>query len=391
MIDIQKIRKDTLYCEDKLFLSSAGCSLPPKSMFEKMHAYNRLEEEFGGYEIEARMASERNSFYEETAKLINCKPENISFQYSASEGFSRALSAISFKENDVILTTDDDYISNFIAFISLKKRFGIRIARCKNTETGELDLVDFEQRIVIEKPVLVAITHVPTNSGLVQPVAEVGTLCKKYNILYLLDACQAVGQLVVDVQKIGCDFLNATGRKFLRGPRTSGFLFISDNVLNLGLEPLFIDRRGASWTATENYEVQKSALRFEPMERGVEIIGLAEAVRYANEIGIQNIENYNKIIGEKLRENLSQIPNIQLLDKGSVQSNIITFNVKNKTLPEVDSYLRANKIYFSQSLKSFAIIDFTKKGVDWAIRFSPHYFNTLNEMDKVFEIMKKYE
>ena len=137
MINISKIRKDTSHCEDKLFLSSAGCSLPTTSMFQKMHAYNKLEEEFGGYDIEARMAAERNSFYTETAKLINCRPENISFQYSATEGFSRALSAIHFKKGDVILTTDDDYISNFIAFISLRKRIGIKIVRCKNTETGE--------------------------------------------------------------------------------------------------------------------------------------------------------------------------------------------------------------------------------------------------------------
>jgi cysteine desulfurase / selenocysteine lyase len=386
-MDIEKIRAETLHCEDKLFLSSAGCSLPPKSVFEKMHAYNKLEEEFGGYPVEASQMTDRDSFYTEAAKLINCKPHNISFQYSATEGFSRALSAIPFRENDVILTTDDDYISNFIAFISLRKRFGIKIVRCQNTESGELDLQDFEDKIITGRPVLVAITQVPTNSGLVQPVAELGALCKKYNILYLLDACQAIGQMEVDVQKIGCDFMNATGRKFLRGPRTSGFLYISDKALNLGLEPLFIDRRGADWTDIEEYTPVKSALRFEPKEVGVEIVGLAEALRYANEIGIAEIEKRNKILASKLRDNLSQNPNIQLLDRGSKLCNIITFHVKNKTIAEVEAYLKAYKIYYSASFKSFAYIDFSKKGVDWAIRFSPHYFNTLEEMDRVGEIV----
>jgi cysteine desulfurase / selenocysteine lyase len=387
-MDIKKIRKDTLHCEDKLFLSSAGCSLPPKSMFEKMHAYNKLEEEFGGYNIEAKMASERNSFYTEMAKLLNCHERNISFQYSATEGFSRALSSITFKKDDVILTTDDDYISNFIAFISLKKRFGIRIIRCESSLIGDLDLADFEAKIISEKPVLVAITHVPTNSGLVQPIEAVGKLCKKYDILYLLDACQAVGQMVVDVQAIGCDFLNGTGRKFLRGPRVSGFLYASDKALAMGLEPLFIDRRGAEWIEAEVYTVDKTAHRFEPKEVGVEIIGLAEAVRYANEIGMANIEKHNNEIAVRLRYNLSQIPNIQLLDLGSKVCNIITFHIKGKTLAEVDAYLKANNIYFSQSLKSYAIIDYKKKGVEWAIRFSPHYFNTFEEMDRVAEILK---
>ncbi|MES2797202.1 MAG: aminotransferase class V-fold PLP-dependent enzyme, partial [Bacteroidota bacterium] len=134
MLNIDQIRLDTLHCEDKLFLSSAGCSLPPKSMFEKMHAYNKLEEEFGGYPVEANEMNARNSFYIEAAKLINCQRANISFQYSATEGFSRALSSVPFQNGDVILTTDDDYISNFIAFISLRKRFGIQIVRCENTE-----------------------------------------------------------------------------------------------------------------------------------------------------------------------------------------------------------------------------------------------------------------
>jgi cysteine desulfurase / selenocysteine lyase len=388
MIDILKVRKDTLFCENKIFLSSAGCSLPPKSMFEKMHTYNKLEEEYGGYPVEAFQSTERNSFYSEMATLLNCRAENISFQYSATEGFSRALSAIPFQKNEVILTTDDDYISNYMAFISLRKRIGIKIVRCKNTGLGELDLIDFENKLVNEKPALVAITHVPTNSGLVQPVAEVGALCKKHDTLYLLDSCQAVGQLVVDVQEIGCDFLNGTGRKFLRGPRTSGFLYVSDKALNMGLEPLYIDRRGAEWTDDEEYTSVDTALRFEPKEVGVEIIGLAEAINYCNNIGIKNIENYNNIIVKKLRENLLQIPNIQLLDKGSVVSAIVTFTVKNKSLEYVENLLKSNEIYYSVSYKNYALIDFYKKNVDWAIRFSPHYFNTIDEMDEVSAILK---
>jgi cysteine desulfurase/selenocysteine lyase len=389
MLNINQIRKDTLHCENKIFLSSAGCSLPPKSVFEKMHAYNKLEEEFGGYYVEALQIEERNQFYVEAAKLINCKPENIAFQYSATEGFSRALSAVPFRIGEVILTTDDDYISNFIAFISLKKRFGIEIIRSKNTEAGELDIVDFEKKIIEFNPKLVAITQVPTNSGLVQPVAAVGSLCQKYNILYLLDACQAVGQMVVDVQEIACDFLNATGRKFLRGPRTSGFLYVSDKALAMGLEPLFIDRRGADWVDADTYESVSTALRFEPKEVGVEIIGLLEALRYANSIGIKNIEEYNKTLAKRLRKKLEEIPGLVLLDRGSELSSIITFYFPSKTLQEIELHLKTHNVFYSPSLKSFAIIDFGKKGVNWAIRFSPNYYNTLDEMDAVSEILKK--
>ncbi len=390
MLDIQKVRKDTLHCHDKLFLSSAGCSLPPRTMFERMHAYNKLEEQYGGYQVEAMMLAERNDFYTQAATLLSCRPENISFQYSATEGFSRALSAIPFKSGDVILTTDDDYISNFIAFYSLEKRFGLKIARAANKESGSLDLFDFEQKIKTLKPRLVAITQVPTNSGLIQPVAEVGALCKTYDIWYLLDACQAVGQMKVDVQAIGCDFLNGTGRKFLRGPRTSGFLYVSDKALQLGLEPLFIDRRGASWTAETGYSPESTALRFEPKEVGVEIIGLAEALRYANDLEIENIEKSCTAIAERLRDNLSKIPKLKLLDRGEQLCNIITFTIPTKSAEQVEAFLKLNHIYYSMSYRSFALIDYNKKNVDWAVRFSPHYFNTFDEMDKVAALLNEF-
>jgi cysteine desulfurase / selenocysteine lyase len=390
-MDIVQIRKDTLHCEDKLFLASAGCSLPPACVFEAMHAYNNLEEQMGGYAVEALMAPQRQMFYTEAAKLLNTKPENIAFQYSATEGFSRALSAIAFKAADVLLTTDDDYISNFIAFYSLKKRFDIQIVRVNNMATGQLDLADLETKIQNYKPVLVAITHVPTNSGLIQPVEAVGQLCQKYDVLYLLDACQAVGQMRVDVQAIGCDFLNATGRKFLRGPRTSGLLYVSKKALDMGLEPLFIDRRGASWTSETAYTAENSALRFEPKEIGVEIIGLGQALQYANALDIAAIESRCQAIAGILRQQLTQNPKVVLLDKGTKLCNIITFRPTVGTEDEWKHHLAKHLVYYSMTYKNYALIDFNKKEVDWAIRLSPHYFNTTTEMDSVANIIAAFE
>lgn len=230
-MNIQQIRLDTLGCEDKLFLNSAGASLPPTSVIQKMIEYQAQEELMGGYELEALKTADINQFYTEMATLLNCKPHNIAYAYSATDAYNKALSAIPFKAGDCILTTDDDYISNQLAFLSLQKRFQIEIVRAANLPSGELDLADFEALMLTKKPILVAITHVPTNSGLIQQAEKVGELCKKYDVWYLLDACQSVGQMQVDVQKIHCDFLNATGRKFLRGPRATGFLYVSDKAL----------------------------------------------------------------------------------------------------------------------------------------------------------------
>ncbi len=387
-MDINIIRQDTLGCTNKLFLDSAGCALPPKIVLEKMTAYQQQEEQIGGYELARQQANVLQTLYSELAQLLHCKPQNVAYAYNATDAFNKAMSAIPFVAGDCILTTDDDYISNHITFLSMQKRLGIKLIRAKNTDNGDLDLLDFEQLIQIHKPVLVAITHIPTNSGLIQDAEAIGQICKKYKVWYLLDACQSVGQRDVDVQKIGCDFLNATGRKFLRGPRSTGFLYVSDRVLEAGLEPLFIDRRGATWTSIEGYEPKTDATRFEINEISASVIGLTEALRYANQVGIEQIETRNQQLMARLRANLTENRKIQLLDKGSELCNILTFSVKSKDLTAVNDYLKRHEVYFSVAHKNYALIDFAKKNVDWAIRLSPHYYNTFEEIDKISEILE---
>ncbi|MEO8147853.1 MAG: aminotransferase class V-fold PLP-dependent enzyme [Bacteroidia bacterium] len=388
-MDIELIREDTVGCTDKIFLNSAGSSLMPKIVVDKMIAYLKEEEENSGYEVARLRANEIDEFYPEIAKLINCDARNIAFAYNATDAYAKALSSIPFKKDDFILTTNDDYVSNQIAFLSLQKRFGIKIIRSDNLENGDIDLNNFEELIKLHQPLLVSLTHIPTNSGLVQNAEAVGKICKKYDILYLLDACQSIGQLVVDVKKIECDFLSATGRKFLRGPRGTGFLYVSDKALDMGLEPLFIDMRGADWINTNEYKIQSSAKRFELWELNcASLIGLAEAVRYANNIGLENIYEYNQTLIKKLRENCSQIAGLKLLDLGIELSNILTFRIDGFERNEIEEALRNANVVFSVSGKENAFIDFDKKGIDWAIRFSPHYFNTLEEIERVTEIVK---
>ncbi len=387
-MDILEIRKDTPGCVDKIFLNSAGSSLPPKSVVEKSVGYLQFEQEVGGYEAAFLRAEEIDTFYKETATLLHCKPANIAFAYNATDAYAKALSAIAFKNGDYIVFTNDDYISNQIAFLSLQKRFGVKLLRANNLVNGDIDLTHFEELILRFSPVLAAVTHVPTNSGLVQQAAEIGKICKKYDVWYLLDACQSVGQREVDVEKISCDFLSATGRKFLRGPRGTGFLYVADSVIDEKLEPLFIDMRGADWINADAYLTQMDAKRFEMWEFSyASVIGLAEAIRYANGIGIKNIYDYNQPIIKKLREGLSCINGTLVLDKGTSLSNIVTFHKKGIELNDLELLLKNERIYYTVSRREYAIIDFTKKNVHWAIRLSPHYFNTIEEIDKIIDVV----
>lgn len=387
-MDVTKIRKETRGCTAKIFLNSAGSSLVTDTVFNQMIDSLTEEAQIGGYALANLNQQGVDEFYTETARLLNCTPENISFQNSATDAYAKAVSSIVFKAGDIILTTDDDYISNQISFLSLKKRFGISIVRAGNLANGDLDLVAFEQLVKLHRPKLVALTHIPTSSGLVQAAAEVGAICRKYNCWYLVDACQSVGQLVVDVQEIGCDFLAATGRKFLRGPRGTGFLFVSDRALEAGLAPLIIDMIGGDWTSVDGYTLQPTAKRFEFWESSVASrLAFKEAVKYANQIGMANIEKYNAGLMAEFRSQLKEVKGLKLQDWGSRVSNILTFTMDHHTTDEIAQHLRAHDVYFSIAYAGSAMIDFPKKNIGSAIRLSPHYFNTAEELEKVVAIL----
>ena len=387
-MDIDKIRRDTPGCHDKIFFNSAGSSLMPAIVTRTIKDYLDKEEQLGGYKLHELQQSSINEFYEAVARLINCHPHNVAFAYNATDAYAKAISSIPFSSGDVILTTDDDYVSNYMAFISLKNRLGVQILRSKNLENGDLDLEHFEHLIQQYKPRLVAITHVPTNSGKIQDAVAIGKLCQKYDLLYLLDACQSVGQIPVDVQELRCDFLSVTGRKFLRGPRGTGFLYASDRMLDKGFTPLFMDAGGAKWIAAEAYRPDREAKRFQLWENSYALLlGLKEAVRYANDVGMQNIFEYNQRLLLQLRKGLMAIPEVRVFDQGTHLCNILTFRKGNLSQQEINKELERAGIFYSFSGKNYALIDYQKKGVDWTVRLSPHYFNTPEEVDKVLNIV----
>lgn len=389
-MNIDIIRQETRGLSDgKFFMNNAGSSLMPSIVVDSMIDYLELEEQIGGYEVAAKNAEVLEEFYDETARLINAKPSNIAFATSATEAYAKALSSIMFKEGDVIITTADDYISNQITFISLQKKLKVNVIRTKNLPDNELDLEDLEYLIKKHNPKLIAVTHIPTNSGLIQNVEGVGKLCRQYDILYLVDACQSVGQLAVDVEKIGCDFLSATGRKFMRGPRGTGFLYVSDKVLERNYAPLLLDMRGADWTEFDNYELFKSAKRFESWEISyASLMGFTHALQYANNIGLHAIEHYNKGLSERLRENLKN-RGFDVWDWGKNLSSIVTFSDPDGDLGRIQNVLKENNIYFSVTQKNSALIDFTRKNINGIVRLSPHYFNTVEEIDIVSDVLKQ--
>ncbi len=381
---LAQLRADTPGTRHVTHLNNAGAALPPRPVLQIMQNYLRLESKIGGYEAADREAKNIAGFYSSVAKLLNAKPRNIAFAGSATHAYASALSAIPFRSGDVILTTENDYVSNQIAFLSLKKRFGVEILRASESAVGGVDIADFQRLLEKNRPILAAVTHVPTNSGLVQPVEEIGKICRKNEVLYLVDACQSVGQMPLDVEKIGCDFLSATFRKFLRGPRGAGFLFVSDRVLNSEMEMLLPDMRSADWTAADEYLASPDARRFEYWEMAPTLmLGSRAAVDYALEIGLDWIENRVQNLSNLTRQRLAGIPGMQVLDFGERLCGIVTAYHpawKNES-EKLVGHLKKQKINCRISPISAAQIDFSRKNVPFALRISPHYFNTELEIE----------
>lgn len=389
-MNITLLRSETPGCETKIHFNNAGASLMPQPVLEAITGHIHLEAITGGYEAADKKAKDIEGFYEGTANLLNCRASNIAFTSSATNSFARALSCIPFAVGDSILLANEDYISNQIAFLSLQKRFKLKILRAASLPTGGVDIADMKKLMDAHHPKLVSLTHVPSNSGMIQPVEEVGQLCKECDLYYLVDGCQSVGQIPVDIQKIHCDFLSGTLRKFLRGPRGAGFLYVSDKIIHQKLEPLFIDMRGADWISADEYTPRMDARRFEDWELPYSLVlGSKAAIDYANTIGLEEIQIRNKQLCEMVRQGVSENPNLRLLDIGANQSSIITLALANQKASDVLQSLRSKNINTSVAHRSFALIDFDVKRVDWALRISPHYYNTETEVETLLSAIKK--
>ena len=370
-------------------LNNAGASLMPRPVLDAIQEHLTLESRCGGYEAQDVVADAVAATYDDVARLIGAAARNIAVVENATAAFAQALSAFDFRPGDTILTTRNDYISNQLMYLSLARRLGAEIVRAEDAADGGVDPASVRRLLDAHPVKLVAVTWVPTNSGLVQPVQAVGEICRDAGVPYLVDACQAVGQMPVDVAQIHCDFLAATARKFLRGPRGLGFLYVSDGVLQAGRAPLYLDMRGARWTEADEYRLAEDATRFENWESSCALVlGLGAAARYALGIGLDEIQRRAWELAAYARERLATLPGIRVLDRGPRLSAIVTAEVEGMDAGDVVRELHDWRINASATFREWAVIDMDAKDAKSAVRLSPHYFNTRQEIDTAVLALK---
>ena len=380
-LNVPALRRETPGCAERLHLNNAGAALMPEPVVRAVLDHVELEARIGGYEAEAEAAPAISEAYEQVARLVGTTAERIAFTEHATASFVAALSAVPFRAGDVIATTRHDYVSNQIQYLSLARRLGVEVVRVPDAPEGGVDLAAMEETIHRKRPRLVAVTQIPTNSGLVQDVAAIGAMCRARDVLFLVDACQSVGQMPVDVEAMGCDFLSATARKFLRGPRGAGFLYVSDRALERGLEPLFPDLRGADMVAGDIYQPAPDATRFETWEfQWGLVIATGVAARYALDVGLDAIRDRARALADTLRTELAAIPGVRVLDRGPELGAIVTTSVEGHDPAELVRTLRQRGINTSSQTRLDAVLDYDEKEVDGALRVSPHYYNTEEEL-----------
>ena len=371
-------------------MNNAGSALMPEPVVRVIQDHITLESRIGGYEAAEAREDAVQAAYQSVAELIGARPENIAFTESATASCMQALSSIPFERDDVILTTRNDYASNQIQFLSLQARMGVRILRAPDRTEGGVDVQAMADLIRRHRPKLVCVTQVPTNSGLVQDVGAVGRVCRDDGVLYMVDACQSIGQMPVDVHELGSDFLSASSRKYLRGPRGAGFLYVSDRVLELGLEPLFIDMRGADWIAEDRYRAVRDAKRFENWEFAwALVLATGEATRYAAAVGLEPIRDRVRALAGRLREALGAIDQVRLLDHGSELCGIVSASTHGWNPGDLVAALRDRRINTSAQIRVYAVIDYDDKGVKASLRLSPHYYNTEEEIDQTVSAIRE--
>jgi len=383
---VARWRAETPGCAHRMHLNNAGAALMPSSVTAAMTEHLSLESEIGGYEAADARASAIDETYGEIAALINAQPRNIAIVANATAGFIQSLSSFDFAPGDTIVTTRSDYTSYQIQFLSLSQRRGVQVVHAEDLPEGGVDPSSVRALAAHSKCRLVHVSWVPTHSGLVQDVASVGEVCEDLGVPYLVDACQAAGQIPIDVAALRCDYLSVTARKFLRGPRGIGFLYASDRALGRGDHPLFVDMRGAQWSGATSFELADSAMRFEDWEFPYALVlGLAAATRYARAVGVDVAQQRAWSLAAELRARLSALPGVRVLDRGHVKSAIVTADVPGWFAPDLVDALRERRINSAASLRWFGLLDFTARDVTSAIRLSPHYYNREDEIDAVVQ------
>ncbi|MBO6575534.1 MAG: aminotransferase class V-fold PLP-dependent enzyme [Rhodothermales bacterium] len=383
-MNVAALRADTPGCEHVVHFNNAGAALMPRPVLQAQLDHLELEARIGGYESAAAAADATADTHQAVADLLGASADEIAIVENATRAWGAAFYGIDFREGDRILTAQASYASNYIAMLQVARRQGLHIDVAPNDSSGQVDVAALEG-LITSRTRVIALTHIPTNGGLINPAADVGAVARSHGVPFLLDACQSAGQLPLNVDELGCDMLSATGRKFLRGPRGTGFLFVRRGLIP-DLEPPFLDLHAAEWVDAGHYEPHGDHRRFETWEGNVAgKIALGVAARYAMDVGLAAIAERVQRLADDLRTRLQALPGVRVHDLGVQRSGIVTFSHESVPAARIKSGLLTRKFNTSLAIPSSSRLDADHRGLPEMVRASVHYYNTDDEVERFVE------
>ncbi len=375
------VREQTPGTNTTLHLDNCGSALMPAPVIGAIEAHLAQEIYHGGYVAQEQQSAALEGAYEAIAGLLGAQRHEMALTGSAVEAWAKAFYSVPFERGDNIVTAFNEYCSNFVSFLQLRDRFGLEVRVAQADASGKLD-VDHLESLVDERTKLIAIAMVPSSSGQVNPVADVGRIARAHDVLYLLDACQAVGQMRVNVAEIGCHMLTGTSRKFLRGPRGVGYLYVQSDAQKR-LDPAFLSNQAAVWVAEDSYDLRKDAGVFEDWERSViNQLGFGAAVNYLQQLGPDICFERTQAIAAYLRDRLYGLPGVVGTCPADATAAIITFNKEGIQALDVKKRLAAEGINVQVANVIHTRLDLGARGIETTVRVSPHYYNTVEEVDR---------
>jgi selenocysteine lyase/cysteine desulfurase len=384
-MDIEGLRAQTPGCAHRVHLNNAGAALLAQPTLDAMSDHLRLEAEIGGYEAAAAAQDAIDATYAGIAELLGGRSDEVALFDNATHAWNAAFYSIPLGPGDRILTGRAEYGSNVLAYLQVAQRAGAEVVVVPNDAYGQLDTVALAE-LIDERTKLIGVSHVPTSGGLVNPAAEIGRIAGDADVLFLLDATQSVGQFPVDVETIGCDLLTGTGRKFLRGPRGTGFLWVRNTVLER-LDPFVAEIRSATWDGARGFTWVDGAQRFETWENSyLNVVGLGAAVRQAVDLGVEAIGERTTALGARLRSQLDDLSGVSTHDLGAVRCAIVTARVDGVGTADVVAALGHAGVNVTRTVPEHTQFDTEERGVHPLVRLSPHYYNTEDELDRTVEL-----
>lgn len=389
-MNIEQLRADTPAVAQLIHFNNAGAALMPTPVIETMTRHIQLEASLGGYEAAGQQSAEVENVYAAIGQLINAQPDEIAVIENATRAWDMAFYSLPLQPGDVVLTSTTEYAGNYIPYLQMKQRRGIEIRVIPNDEHGQVSLSALTAMLDDERVALISLPVIATNGGPVQPIEQIGALARSAGVLFLLDACQGVGQMPIDVQKIGCHMLAATSRKYLRGPRGMGFLYVERSLCQ-NLEPAFLDLHAAALQSADTFTIRADARRFENWECNVAAkLGLGAAVEYALAQGIEPMWQRIQKLADYLRQQLAEIPGITPRDLGAVKSGIVTFSHLNNTAAQVQQWLAGQEKRINVTTSTFrsTLLDMQHRDLLEVSRASLHAYNTEAEIDMMIAVLR---